>query len=99
MTTKTIEMTAEDGAVVRVNVPTSLPSPERVALYQAAFNRVQNPTNWKKPIYAVVTGSDEDLKIIAEAIEFYTATSATITHLTDDMYRVTAPGYYAGPAN
>lgn len=95
-----IPMTTEDGDTITVNVPTSLPSAARAAQYAAAFKRVENPINWKMPIDARVrVVSDEELDIILESVEFYTGTIATETPVSPGTFRITAPGYYAGPAN
>ncbi len=96
---KSVDVLATDGYKITVNFPTSLPTPERMALYDAAFKKVQNRENWKMAIKTIVSGTDDDMNVIAEAIEFYTATVATVRPLGGGSYRVTAPGYYAGPAN
>jgi hypothetical protein len=87
---------------------------ERVATVLApAFERVQNPEHWKLQIdTAVVVTSRSELEDILEAVEFYTATVATVEGLygvgevCDSLarcglatVRITAPGYYNGPAS
>lgn len=78
-------------------------SPEHVAALQDAFARVQNTEHWKGAIDATLTlaadVAERELALVAEAIEFFTATEALITHLGENRYRVIAPGYWAGPAN
>ena len=68
-----------------------------------AFKRVQNPTDWRGPINAVVrVDSQVELDEIVKAIMFYTATKATAFRLSGQgfgqAYRITAAGYRAGPA-
>ena len=86
----------------------SLPTPERVAILSAAFDRVKSKTHWKAPINALVNlgpGPWHDaLSDIADAVDFYTATTATIAPVmvegADHFYfSVKAPGYWDGPAN
>ena len=65
----------------------------------AAFDKVSNKDHWKGPIDCVVSLTAEELVTTAHAIPFYTATGANFTALGDGKYHVTAPGYWAGPAN
>lgn len=79
------------------------------ASVRAAFEKVENKDHWKGPIDAVIDAKDRN--IVAFAIEFYTATTATFrpvkagefaVGMADEVagrLRVTAPGYWAGPAN
>lgn len=71
-----------------------------------AFNIVANPTDWKAPIvcYGTRATIEKLLQLtgltmadIVESIEYFTATTATVTETNDDI-RITAPGYRAGPA-
>lgn len=92
-----------DGITIRYPAG-PLPDDARVAVLSAAFDRVKNPDHWKNPIDAYITiDTPEELATVLEAIEFYTATSGTARKLhrvgDADVYRITAPGYYAGPAN
>lgn len=68
---------------------------------EAAFKKVQNADHWKNPIDATIPVADVD--ITAKAIEFFTATKASFFRVGGIdgkvRMRVTAPGYYAGPAN
>ena len=84
-----------------------LPSQEeidRIAAYpqvyvdelKAAFDKVADPADWKNPIHAIVTG--DHLKITLDAIDFYTATQATVKALNPGIYYVYSIGYRAGPA-
>jgi hypothetical protein len=90
---------------ITIHVPsTPLPSAERVSALSDAFDRVKNAEHWKGPIRAHVTVTDEaDVETILDAIEFYTATAGTATLVESTpigkRYLVTAPGYWAGPAN
>lgn len=69
-----------------------------------AFNRVKNKEDWKAPIRAVLGPTTEaELALIEYAIQFYTATTARVTHKVDANGTVTATlieadGYRAGPA-
>jgi hypothetical protein len=67
----------------------------------AAFDKVKNADHWKNPIDATIPVADVD--ITAKAIEFFTATKASLFRVGGIdgkvRMRVTAPGYYAGPAN
>jgi hypothetical protein len=101
-----IPMVAENGAVLNVKVPLSLPSAERVAELEPAFDRVKDPSNWKRPINRVLYFGRDSSKwdaakaLYAEAIDFYTATAASFRAVrAPGWFHVSAPGYYAGPAN
>ncbi len=67
----------------------------------ASFNKVKNKDHWKNPIDAVIPFDDH--AITEKAIEFFTATKASFFRVGGIdgkvRMRVTAPGYYAGPAN
>lgn len=70
------------------------------AKMDAAFKMVLAPgQHWKDKIDYVVECRDHEVALIAEAVEFFTATKAKVVKLREDTYRVTAPGYWAGPAN
>lgn len=98
---KTVEVQATDGTMLTVRVPTRLPTPARVALLERAWARVRPAGNWKRAIDAEVTVTAlSELTDILEAIEFYTATEGAATPTAQPWtFRITAPGYYAGPAN
>ncbi len=67
----------------------------------AAFKRVQNQDDWRAPIDTTIQVKDANKayqELVIEAIMFYTATKATITHVQGDLYQVTAVGYRNGPA-
>jgi hypothetical protein len=67
----------------------------------AAFDKVKNKDHWKNPIDATIPVADVD--ITAKAITFFTATQPKFFRVGEQgrnaKMRVTAPGYYAGPAN
>jgi hypothetical protein len=63
---------------------------------ESAFAKVRNPRDWRAPISAIVAA--EDLTVCFLAIEYFTATRATVEHLYADKYRLTADGYRKGPA-
>jgi len=63
-----------------------------------AFERVETPGDWRAPINAVVVADHAEIELIGEAVEFFTATRATITHLGQRTYQVRAVGYRNGPA-
>ena len=67
----------------------------------AAFEKVHNKDHWKNPIHARCCS--EDIMVIAEAIDFYTATRPTFTYdpksAKDPLpFVVVADGYWNGPA-
>jgi hypothetical protein len=69
------------------------------AALRAAFERVQDPTNWKNPINAPVA-ADADRELIATAIIFYTGSTPTFQAIYRGPqelvgYIVRAAGYYA----
>ena len=73
----------------------------KIEQYRKAFEKVQNPRDWKAPIDAVVPLTEADTTI--EAIEFYTATKARILRwqfMEDGRagVHIQADGYRAGPA-
>ena len=68
-----------------------------------AFTRVQDPRDWRNPIDCVVRiDSRTELDLIVEAIDFYTATEASVRQVGSSrasrVFRVTAVGYRLGPA-
>ena len=64
---------------------------------EAAFKAVSNPQDWKGPIAAIVNG--EVVSLTVTAIEFYTATTPSISLNTKTMqYIIESEGYRAGPA-
>lgn len=68
-----------------------------VADLRVVFDRVCDPVDWKNPITAVTTG--EGVMGLVAAIEFFTATTPTVTLNTTTMrYLVTSEGYRQGPA-
>ena len=67
----------------------------------AAFDKVKDKNHWKNPIKSYCSCADVD--IVAEAIEYFTATKAEFDYLGvvdgEHKMHVRAAGYYAGPAN
>lgn len=62
-----------------------------------AFELVANPEHWKLPIDTTVSGklTDEQLGLIAYAIEFYTGSKPTFRQVPGGPIEVRAAGYYA----
>jgi len=72
--------------------------------YKKVFELVENKQHWKGPINIDVDMRSNTFKNIttddiASAISFFTATEARIIKIGFLEYNVTAPGYWAGPAN
>lgn len=63
---------------------------------EAAFNLVADPNDWKAPIDAWVEHYKYDL--VAEAIEYFTATEPRLGGLQNGWKRIIATGYRNGPA-
>ena len=63
-----------------------------------AFDKVANPAHWKLPISAIIRTSD--VPVTSAAIEFYTATEATIVERPagSGQAHIVSIGYAAGPA-
>jgi hypothetical protein len=59
----------------------------------AAFDKVKDKTHWKNPIDATIPVADVDITAKAK---FFRSSRAEDKKV---MMHVTAPGYYAGPAN
>lgn len=89
-----------DGIDIREEIEvTSEKSVEDTMELNEAFERVTSIDDWRAPIDCVLSESDEKKRRkIVEAIEFYTATKATVTHLSGDKYQFQADGYRQGPA-
>lgn len=70
-----------------------------IAELSAAFDAVKSAEHWKAPIDAQIRG--EEVVITLAAIEYYTATQGKLGSFNPSTctFRVTAPGYWAGPAN
>jgi len=83
--------------------------------FGVSFNRMnaifdivtRNMDNWKDPIRGYITKVDMavnnwTVEDIVDAVDYFTATKAKVVaehYVGDEGYRVTAPGYYNGPAN
>ncbi len=61
-----------------------------------AFYLVADPSDWKGPISAWV--KDEDLDLVLNAIEYFTAVKGHATQLPRGVNAVTCQGYRMGPA-
>lgn len=80
----------------------------RHAILQAAFDAIQDRTDWKNPINALVTIGKDDaigLGVYIEAVKHFTSTEPNI-YLADGFnagsgkatYRIVSEGYRLGPA-
>jgi len=77
------------------------------ARMKKAFSFVENPHHWKAAIRTTVSAvklesAGVSIAEVAEAVAFFTATTAMVrprTLLGERVYEVEAPGYWAGPAN
>jgi hypothetical protein len=64
---------------------------------ETIFSRIQDPEDWKNPIFIVVPG--ELVSVVTAAIKFYTATVPTVGLKVDTMeYIIQSEGYRMGPA-
>ena len=70
--------------------------PFSLAEIKKAFNKVQNPSDWKAPISATI--KENEREVMAEAIKFYTATEAHFRPAGPGLLSVYAKGYRLGPA-
>jgi hypothetical protein len=64
-----------------------------------AFDAIRNKEDWKAPILAVI--KEENFKLYAAAVEFFTATPLTIrksSNVAEGSLCVESIGYRAGPA-
>ena len=106
MNYETKNLTAEDGTQIAVQIPTGdlLGGYTRIEL-DRAFSSVQNPADWKAPIDCILDLRGlclievrNKLARVKAAIEFFTATTASVHVVDGGIYRVTALGYRMGPA-
>lgn len=89
-------MPAEGGGEVTIKV-VGLPEPAfSEAEMKAAWELVAPAEHWKAPINAVIPA--EKRAVVAEAIAFYTACEAVFAEEEEGKLRVTAAGYWSGPA-
>lgn len=72
------------------------PVNDRMAILEQAFLSVQDPTDWRNPINAII--KFENREAVREAVEFFTATEATFENLGAGRLRVRSVGYRNGPA-
>ncbi len=63
---------------------------------EAAWELVAPAEHWKAPISAVIPA--EKKYVVEEAIAFYTATESHFEEAGPGLLKVTAAGYWAGPA-
>ena len=64
-----------------------------------AFQKVMIPgQHWKDRICKMVEAQPSEVDQIVKAIEFFTATKATVERLDVCIYRISSPGYWGGPA-
>lgn len=73
-------------------------NPETGTIYsraelKAAFERVQDPTNWKNPISALIPAHHQD--VTREAVIFFAGCVPKFTNAGGNNLRVAAVGYYA----
>lgn len=85
------------------------PVDRKVALFNAlhpdlerVFDRVRPTTHWKDPIDTIVELDADELAMLPYAVEYFTATTPTITPVPNrhgwTLYLVKADGYRRGPA-
>ena len=60
------------------------------------FEKVQDPTDWRNPIKAIVP--EDELAATMDAITYFTATFPTCSDNGDGTYLVMSEGYRNGPA-
>ncbi len=73
----------------------------RQAALTPVFDLVADPSDWRAAIDCNVDLSTADaprLDDIREAVEWFTATTAEITHVAGPVVRVRSVGYRMGPA-
>ena len=63
--------------------------------YYHMFNLVKPLRNWRDPINKVVSISDDDIKLMKEAISIITGSrDIQIEQISNGQFQVTAEGYY-----
>ncbi len=69
------------------------------SVFGDAFDAVKDQDDWRAPVNRLVRFDNTvyDPEVIANAVEYFTATKATIVY-TAKGFRVMADGYRAGPA-
>jgi len=80
--------------------PVATPTNEDRERLGPVFDRVRDQADWRAPIDCLVAAPDPEVRaLIAEAVEFFTATPATfVPTIRRGVYRLTADGYRNGPA-
>lgn len=92
-------VTAEDGTEITINYPVmSTADKYSHDELSAAFSAVSDPHDWKNSVCAVFDATRFPVDLVENAVEYFTATKATCTHLNGNDWMVEADGYYAGPA-
>jgi hypothetical protein len=66
------------------------------AVLTAAFEMVEDSTNWKNPIDATVKLNEGDFDVIQEAVIHFTGSVPrfSVVNKKEGLYRVQAAGYY-----
>jgi hypothetical protein len=67
-----------------------------VPVLHYAWDKVKDPTDWKKPVVAVV--SADILDVVVAAIEYFTVTVPTVFCVDDETCVVVSAGYRMGSA-
>jgi len=63
------------------------------ARLNAAFAKVKSE-NWKDPINATITATDEEIRVIEDAVIYFTGSLISAQRLKDGRVRIRAAGYY-----
>ena len=101
MQTEAINVTAEDGTVLTIRVPTNIYTTrfgtpindEHRARMSKALDDVMQGRYWKLPFKTIVQDY-EAAKVLAEAAEFFHGCDATLKPTADGFgYIVASPGY------
>ena len=66
-----------------------------IAQLREAFDRVQNPEDWKLPIDATLKASVEERRLISEAVIHFTGSTVEWTNFGRGRWNAKAAGYYA----
>lgn len=65
-----------------------------------AFKKTLQPgQHWKDKICKIVEAQPSEVDEILSAVEFFTGAKGSAERLDVCIYRITAPGYWAGPCN
>jgi hypothetical protein len=92
-------LAAIDTAVSQHSITDKVAADMKSGSLRAIFDAVCCPHDWKAPIEASIPTTDEiHLRFIAEAVEFFTATSADMQTSPYGWTVVKSVGYRRGPA-